>query len=125
MKTNVAILLGLGLCALAFAQNPKPPAEAKPEHPCLVVSPNSPEGQSGKGPFRTFFYYLESRDLPLKEIKAYYKRKDLEKLENKGVKIVVTTTQRVSIPENATQANTKSNNETNSSATSQPSAGCN
>jgi hypothetical protein len=125
MKTIATILLGLRLCALAFVQDPKPQAEAKPEHPCLAVSPNSPEGQSGKGPFRTFFYYLESRGLPLKDVKAYYKRKELEKLENRGVKIVVTTTKSVSIVGNETQASTKSGNETNASATAQSSAGCN
>jgi|SRR5579863_9637058 hypothetical protein len=125
MKSNATILLGLGLCALAFAQDPKPQAEAKPEHPCLAVSPNSPDGQSGKGPFRTFFYYLESRGLPLKEIKAYYKRKDLEKLENRGVKVVVTTTKGLSVRVNGTQAHTESGDETNSSATAPFSAGCN
>jgi hypothetical protein len=125
MKTNAAILLGLGLCALVFAQDTKPQAESKPTHPCLAVSPNGPDGQPGKGPFRTFFYYLESSGLPLKDIKAYYKRKELEKLENAGVKIVVTTTQSVSVRGTETQANTKSGNEANSSATTQSSAGCN
>lgn len=125
MKANSTILLGLGLCALAFGQDPKPQAEAKITHPCLAVSPNSPEGQSGQGRFRTFFYYLESSGLPLKDIKSYYKRKDLEKLENSGVKVVVTTTVSVSVRGNETQANSKSGSETNSSATSQTSAGCN
>jgi hypothetical protein len=115
MKTKATILLGFGLCALVFAQDPKPQVEAKPTHPCLAVSPNGPDGQSGKGPFRTFFYYLESSDLPLKDIKSYYKRKDLEKLENRGVKIVVTT----SLSIRGTP------NETNPSSTSPTSAGCN
>jgi hypothetical protein len=125
MKANASFLLGLGLCALAFAQDPKPPAEAKPTHPCLAVSTTSPEGQSGQGPFRTFFYYLESSDLSVKDIKGYYKRKDLEKLESRGVKIVVTTKEAVSVRQNGTQTNTRSGSETNSSARAQTSAGCN
>ena len=40
MKTKATILLGFGLCALVFAQDPKPQVEAKPTHPCLAVSPN-------------------------------------------------------------------------------------
>jgi hypothetical protein len=125
MKTDVTILLGLGLCAVAFAQDSKPPAEAKPTHPCLAVSTTSPEGRSGTGPIRTFFYYLESSDLPIKDIKGYYKKKDLEKLESAGVRIIVTNKERVSVRANETQASTKSGQETNSSAIAQSSAGCN
>lgn len=84
MKANVTILLGLGLCALALAQDPKPQAEAKPAHPCLAVSPTSPEGRSGAGPIRTFFYYLESRDLSIKDIKGYYKKKESREAGESG-----------------------------------------
>jgi hypothetical protein len=125
MKTNVTILLALGFCALASAQDPKPQTEAKPTHPCLAVSTTSPEGRSGAGPIRTFFYYIESRDLSIKDIKGYYKKKDLEKLEDRGVKIIVTNKESVSVRANETQASTKSGQETNSSATAQSSAGCN
>jgi hypothetical protein len=125
MKTNAAVLLGLGLCALAFAQDPKPQTEAKQTHPCLAVSTTSPEGWSGQGPFRTFFYYLESRDLSIKDIQGHYKKKDLEKLESRGVKIVVTTKEAVSVKHNETQTDTKSGSETNSSTRAQISAGCN
>jgi hypothetical protein len=125
MKAIATILMGLALYAPASAQNPKPQAETKPAQPCLAVSPNTPEGQPGRGSLRTFFYYLESSGLPLKDVKAYYKRKELEKLEQSGVRIVVTTTPSVSVRGNETQANTKSGSETNSSATSQTSAGCN
>ncbi len=124
MRTNATILLGLGIYAVAFAQDAKPPAEAKPTHPCLAVSTTSPEGQSGQGPFRTFFYYLESSDLSVKDIKGYYKKKDLERLESRGVRIIVTTKEAVSVRQSETQTNTKSGNETNSSARTQASAGC-
>jgi hypothetical protein len=126
MKTSATILMGLGLCALALAQDhPKPPSEAKQTHPCLAVSTTSPEGASGQGPFRTFFYYLESRDLSVKDIQGHYKKKELEKLESRGVKIIVTTKEAVSLKQNETQADTKSGSETNSSTTAQTSAGCN
>jgi hypothetical protein len=36
------------------------------------------------------FSYLESANFPLKEVKTYYLKKDLEKLEARGVKVVVT-----------------------------------
>jgi hypothetical protein len=36
------------------------------------------------------FPYLESRNLPIHDVKDQYKRKDLEKLESKGVKVIVT-----------------------------------
>ena len=125
MKANVTVLLGLGLCALALAQDPKPQAETKPAHPCLAVSTTSPEGRSGAGPIRTFFYYLESRDLSIKDIKGYYKKKELEKLESRGVKIIVTNKESISVRANETQASSKAGQETNSSATAQSSAGCN
>jgi len=37
------------------------------------------------------FYYLESVDLPISDTKVHYSKGELEKLEKKGVKIVVTT----------------------------------
>ena len=37
------------------------------------------------------FTYLGSANLPMKEIKNIYQKKGLEKLEGRGVKIVVTT----------------------------------
>jgi hypothetical protein len=36
------------------------------------------------------FTYLESANFPMKEIRTYYLKKDLEKLEGRGAKIVVT-----------------------------------
>jgi hypothetical protein len=36
------------------------------------------------------FPYLESQNLPVHEVKDQYKRKDLEKLESKGVNILIT-----------------------------------
>lgn len=36
------------------------------------------------------FPYLESQNLPMHDVKDQYKRKDLEKLEAKGVKIIIT-----------------------------------
>jgi hypothetical protein len=125
MKTSATILLGVGLCGLALAQDSKPQSEAKQTHPCLAVSTNSPEGSSGQGPFRTFFYYLESRDLSVKDIQGHYKKKDLEKLESRGVKIIVTTKEAISVRQNETQTGNKSGRETNSSTTAQTSAGCN
>jgi tetraacyldisaccharide-1-P 4'-kinase len=125
MKTSATTLLGLGLCGLALAQDPKPQSEAKQTHPCLAVSTTSPEGFSGQGPFRTFFYYLESKDLPVKDIQGHYKKKDLEKLESRGVKIVVTTKDAVSVRQNESQTDTKTGSETNSSIRAQTSASCN
>ncbi len=119
------VTLGLALCVPVFAQNSKPQTEAKPTQPCLAVSPNDAQGYSGSGPLRTYFYYLESRDLPMKDIQARYKKKDLEKLESKGVKIVVTTKEAVSVREQNKQTNTATGSEANSSATAQASAGCN
>jgi hypothetical protein len=125
MKSSVTILLGLGLCNLALAQDSKPQSGAKQTHPCLAVSTTSPEGFSCQGPFRTFFYYLESKDLSVKDIQGHYKKKDLEKLESQGVKIIVTTKEAVSVKQNETQTDTKSGSETSSSARAQTSAGCN
>jgi hypothetical protein len=125
MKFSATILLGLGLCSLSLAQDSKPQSEAKQTHPCLAVSTTSPEGLSGQGPFRTFFYYLESKDLSVKDIQGHYKKKDLEKLESQGVKIIVTTKEAVSVKQNETQTDTESGSETSSSARAQTSAGCN
>jgi hypothetical protein len=36
------------------------------------------------------FSYLESANFPLKEIKTYYFKKDMEKLEGRGAKVIVT-----------------------------------
>jgi hypothetical protein len=60
-----------------------------------------------------------------KDIQGHYKRKDLEKLESQGVKIIVTTKEAVSVKQNETQTDTESGSETSSSARAQTSAGCN
>lgn len=119
------VILGLVVCVPVVAQTDKPQMEAKQTQPCLAVSPNDAQGYSGSGPLRTFFYYLESRDLSMKDIKVRYKKKDLEKLESMGVKIVVTTKEAVSVREQNKQTNTATGSEANSSATAQSSAGCN
>lgn len=36
------------------------------------------------------FPYLESQNLPVHDVKDQYKRKDLEKLEARGVKVIIT-----------------------------------
>jgi hypothetical protein len=119
------VMLGLALCVPMFAQNSKPQTEIKPTRPCLAVSTNDPNGYTGAGPFRTWFYYVESSDLSVEDIQTHYNKKDLEKLEGRGVKIVVTTKEAVSVREHTKQTNTESGSEANSSSTTQSSAGCN
>lgn len=71
---------------------------AKDEEPlsgtCLAVYPGGQACYSLLGynmVVKGCFSYLESDKLSMKEIKTYYRKKDLEKMEKQGVRIVVVT----------------------------------
>ena len=83
MKVLLAVLT---VTAMSMAQ----------DEPCLIVQAvqgNRLNGLASAGVFGLAlahgerFPYLESQSLPVRDIKDQYKRKELEKLESKGVKI--------------------------------------
>ena len=87
-----AIALLLSLSAVSFAKDkdttPLPNA-------CLAVYPGGQACLISFGPRRGTltsgcFSYFESTNMPLKSISTYYLQKDLEKLEARGARIVVT-----------------------------------
>ena len=60
-----------------------------PQGACLAVAPAY---QGCVGPvWKSHFAYVESADLPMTEIKTCYVKGDLERLEKRGVRVVVTT----------------------------------
>jgi len=82
------------LTTLAFAT-----VLAAEDKPCLIVQSvqgNRLNGLAAAGVVGVAFAhgerfpYLESRNLPVHDVKDQYKRKELEKLESKGVKVIVT-----------------------------------
>lgn len=77
VKILVAVLT---LTAMLAAQN----------KPCLIVQTLKAEPGPLGIPSPERFPYLESQNLPMRDVKDQYKRKELEKLESKGVKIIVT-----------------------------------
>jgi hypothetical protein len=127
MKTSVPICL-LFLAVGSLAQSPKP---------CLAVYP-SQKGNVAEGaalaPFTLGvsaltahgerFSYLESSDLPIKQVKVVYSKKELEKLEKTGVKIIVTTQQAFSAKENHSDEAKGSSTNGQSSMTVQGTVGC-
>jgi hypothetical protein len=93
VKQTFLAVLSLLLCANATAKDKKD--QTIPPNACLAVYPggNACVGNWGIHAGRetpNCFSYLESANFPMKEIKTYYLKKDLEKLEGRGVKVVVT-----------------------------------
>jgi hypothetical protein len=86
----------------------------KQPQPCLAVAPHS-------GP-RAFADYIESKNLPMKDITKTYSKKALEKLEAQGVKVIVTTVEAASVRNKSKTENGGSTTETN--AETHSSAGC-
>jgi hypothetical protein len=62
---------------------------------CLAVYPALPYSGCVGPIWKDHFKYLESAKLSMGQIKVCYNKKELEKLEAKGVKIVVTTEEAV------------------------------
>jgi hypothetical protein len=95
MKLATLILLLLVTAASAKEKDKSPLPDA-----CLAVYPGGEPciASAGIHAGKTTpgcFSYLESENLPLKEINTYYFKKDLQALEDRGVKIVVTDPSRV------------------------------
>jgi hypothetical protein len=84
-----------------------------PQGSCLAVQPHM-----------RHFDYIESKNLPIKEIKVRYSKKSLEKLEAQGVKIVVTTEEAVSVRNKSKTENGGNTTETNQTTVTQSEAGC-
>jgi hypothetical protein len=94
MKQTFLAVLALLLCANAVAADKKDQAVIPPNS-CLAVYPGGDPCVANWGIHAGrvtpgCFSYLESANFPLKEVKTYYFKKDLEKLEGRGVKVVVT-----------------------------------
>jgi len=78
----VAVLV---LAAGSFAQDVKPSLTVRPE-----AQPGPGRGGLvGRALSHQRFYHTESSGLSIKDTKTWYTKKDLEKLEAKGVKITV------------------------------------
>jgi hypothetical protein len=93
MKSCLCLLVVLLLWPVVVAQD-KP---AIPANACLAVYPGGDPCVANWGVHAGrltpgCFSYLESANLPLKEVRTYYLKKDLEKLEKRGVKVVVSST---------------------------------
>jgi|HubBroStandDraft_4_1064222.scaffolds.fasta_scaffold10948_3 hypothetical protein len=92
MKHDFLVVLSLLLCTNATAKDKNDPI---PPNACLAVYPGGDPCVANWGIHAGrvtpgCFSYLESANFPLKEVKTYYLKKDLEKLEARGVKVVVT-----------------------------------
>ena len=88
-KTTLVIVIVLALTTVLAAK----------DRPCLIVQSTSGNRLTGLAAGGVVglafahgerFPYLESQNLAVHDVKDQYKRKDLEKLEKKGVKIIVT-----------------------------------
>ena len=91
MKQTFLAVLSLLLCAIATAKD----KSAIPPNACLAVYPGGDPCVANWGIHAGrvtpgCFTNLESANFPLKEVKTYYLKKDLEKLEGRGAKVVVT-----------------------------------
>jgi hypothetical protein len=94
VKQTFLAVLSLLLCANATAKDKKD-QPVVPPNACLAVYPGGDPcvGNFGIHAGRATpncFSYLESANFPMKEIKTYYMKKDLEKLEARRVRVVVT-----------------------------------
>jgi hypothetical protein len=124
MKRYFVVAMLLALAVLAGAQTIQP---------CLAVYPSTGDRLQGLAEGGVVgltlahgqrFFYLESTGLPLADVKVQYKKKELEKLEKKGVKIVVTTKEAVSAKEKHSEQTSGDSSSGQSSTTVQTSAGC-
>jgi len=93
MKQTFLAVLSLLLCAIATSKDKKD--QTIPPNACLAVYPGGDPCVANWGIHAGrvtpgCFSYLESANFPLKEVKTYYLKKDLEKLEERGAKVVVT-----------------------------------
>ena len=70
------------------------------------------------------FTYLESTGIPMADVKVNYKKKDLEKLESRGVKIVVTTKEAFSVRNQHSDQGNANSSSGQSNTTITASAGC-
>ena len=84
-----------------------------PQGPCLAVQPHM-----------RHFDYIESKNLSMKDIKARYSKGSLEKLEAQGIKIVVITEEAASVHDKSKTENGGNAAETNATAVTQSSVGC-
>ena len=77
-----ALVLGLVFSGQSLAQN----------KPCVIVSATQQVkfNTAFGGVHAERFIYLDSMNLSMSQVKAQYKRKELEKLEKAGVKVIVT-----------------------------------
>jgi hypothetical protein len=94
LKPASLAVLSLLLCANVAVADKKDQA-ALPPSACLAVYPGGDPCVANWGIHAGrvtpgCFSYLESANFPLKEVKTYYFKKDLEKLEARGAKVVVT-----------------------------------
>jgi hypothetical protein len=111
MKRRFALFVLLAsLVSLAQDQPVKQP------QPCLAVQPHS-------GP-RAFADYVESKNLPMKDIAKTYSKKTLEKLEAQGVRVIVTTGDAVAVRSKSKTENGGNTTETNLTAEAHSSARC-
>ncbi len=124
MKRYFVVAMLFALAMLAGAQTVQP---------CLAVYPVSGNRQQAweQGAYVGLalahgqrFFYLESTALPISDVKVQYKKKELEKLEKKGVKIVVTTKEAISAKEKHSDQATSDSSTGQSSTTVQALAGC-
>lgn len=93
-QTFLACFSFLFLCANATAKDKKDETVFAP-NACVAVFPGGDPCAANWGIHAgqvtpKCFTYLESANFPMKEIKTYYLKKGLEKLEGRGVKVVVT-----------------------------------
>jgi hypothetical protein len=94
MRQIVIAVAVLSLLVNAAAKDKKEQT-AIPPNACLAVYPGGDPCVANWGVHAgrvtpNCFSYLESANFPMKEIKTYYLKKDLEKLEDRGAKVVVT-----------------------------------
>jgi hypothetical protein len=123
------ILFVILLSAASCAQTAKP---------CLAVYPSEPGnaaagialapitlGASALMIHGQRFSYLESAALPIKEVKVMYSKRELEKLEKRGVTIIVTAQSAVAAKENhSDQADGNSSSSGQTTMSVQGTAGC-
>jgi hypothetical protein len=136
MKKYIIIAVVSLLTTLMSAQTtptPVNPAPVVSGQPCLAVYPmggNRLTGFAAGGyvglalAHGQRFAYLESVGVSVSEVKVNYKKKDLEKLEKNGVRIVVTTKEAFTVRNQHIDQNTGDASSGQSTITKTASAGC-
>jgi hypothetical protein len=124
MKKNIAVAVLMLGATLASAES---------NQSCLAVYPiggNRLKGIAEGGyvglalAHGERFAYLESTNLPVGDVRVNYKKKDLEKLESRGVRIVVTTKEALSVRNQHSDQGNANSSSGQSNATVTASAGC-